>query len=49
MVAFALKTSQDLLAEVEGAALAKFLGRGLSDAGNSLVLQAPICTSSGAA
>jgi len=42
MVAYALKNSQDLLAELESRALAKLLSRGLSAAANSLVLKAPI-------
>ena len=42
MVSYALKNSQDLYAEVEGAALAKFLSRGSNATANSLVLQAPI-------
>ena len=42
MVSYALKNSRDLYAEVEATALAKFLGRGLSAAANSLVSKAPI-------
>ena len=42
MVSYALKNSRDLYAEVEASALAKFLGRGLSAAANSLVSKAPI-------
>ena len=42
MVAYALKNSQDLAAELDAQAMAKFMGRGLSTASNSLVLKAPI-------